>query len=331
MSDWQRLGLALMVVGAVIVTGSIGYVVVEGLTVIDAVYETVITITTVGYGEPAGGLSEAGRIFTVVLILVGVGSVFYTAAVALELFIEQMAGGRRRLRQEERMIAKLDGHTIVCGFGRVGTSVAKRLANHNVDLVILDGDEERIETARAEGFATVRGDATSEDVLTAAGLERAGVLIACVHSDSDNLSIVLSARVRRPDLTVLARASDNDAERRLKMAGADRVITPPEVGAERLAALVLKSGLTDFVDIIAGNTLLELRVEELQLSAESELIGRTLADNQIRSRFGTTILAIRHGNGAMTSNPSPTLPLASDDTLVAIGTAEQLADLDKLS
>jgi len=229
------------------------------------------------------------------------------------------------------MIAKLEGHTIVCGYGRVGTSVAKRLAALDVALVILDGDEDRIETARAGGFSTVRGDATNEDTLTAAGLERADVLIACVQSDSDNLSIVLSGRVRRPDLYVLARASNEDAERRLKMAGADRVITPPEVGAERLAALAVNSGLTEFVDIAAGNTLLELRVEEMTLTPVSELAGKTLAENHVRSRFGTTILAIRHGNGTMTSNPSPTVPLLPDDVLVAIGTAEQLEQLQQLA
>lgn len=331
MSERQRLRWALVVVLAVVGIGVVGYMVIEGLNLVDALYETVITITTVGYAEPAGGLSEAGRVFTVVLILVGVGSVFYTAAVALELFIDEMVGGRRRQRQEEKMIAKLEGHTIVCGYGRVGTSVAKRLAALDVALVILDGDEDRIETARAGGFSTVRGDATNEDTLTAAGLERADVLIACVQSDSDNLSIVLSGRVRRPDLYVLARASNEDAERRLKMAGADRVITPPEVGAERLAALAVNSGLTEFVDIAAGNTLLELRVEEMTLTPVSELAGKTLAENHVRSRFGTTILAIRHGNGTMTSNPSPTVPLLPDDVLVAIGTAEQLEQLQQLA
>jgi voltage-gated potassium channel len=136
--------------------------------------------------------------------------------------------------------------------------------------------------------------------------------------------------VRQPDLYVLARASDQDAERRIKMAGADRVITPPEVGAERLAALVLHPGLTEFVDIAAGGTLFEFRVEELSVGPASELAGRTLAESRIRTRVGASILAVRHANGEVTTNPSPTLTLNSDDVLVAMGTAEQLMELEKL-
>ena len=320
----------MAVLGSVIVIGTIGYMVVEDLGFLDALYETAITITTVGYAEPAGGLSQGGRLFTVLLVLGGVGSVFYAAAVGLEMFIDEIVGGRRRLRQEERMIAKLEGHTIVCGYGRVGASVAARLAQSDVHLLVVDTDEERVEQARAAGIAAIRGDAIEEDTLTDAGLDRAGAVIACVHSDSDNLSIVLSSRVRRPEMTVLARASSLEAERRLKMAGADRIVTPPEVGAERLAALLLNSGLTDFIEIAGRNTLLKLRVEEVALSAGSELIGKSLADSRIRSNVGTTILAIRHGDGTVTSNPSPSVPLADKDILVAIGTAEQLEQLEKL-
>ncbi len=329
--EQQRLRIALLVLGAVILIGAIGYMIIEDLGIVDAFYETAITITTVGYAEPAGGLSQAGRLFTMFLVLGGVGSVFYTGAVALELFIDELLGGRRRLRQEERMIAKLEGHTVVCGYGRVGTSVAARLTQSNVDLLVVDTDEERVEHARSNGIAAIRGDATEEDTLTDAGLERAGAVIACVHSDSDNLSIVLSARGRRPDLYVLARASNVEAERRLKMAGANRIVTPPEVGAERLAALLLNSGLTDFVEIAGRNTLLELRVEEIALDTGSELIGKSLAESRIRSKVGTTILAIRHGDGTVTSNPPPTVPLASNDILVAIGTADQLEQLQKLA
>jgi len=331
MSERQRLRIALLVLGAIVLVGALGYMVIEDLGVIDAFYETAITITTVGYAEPAGGLSEAGRAFTIFLILGGVGSVFFTATVALEMFIDEIVGGRRRRRQEERMIAKLAGHTIVCGYGRVGSSVAARLAAGGVELVVVDVDEERVQVAQEAGLVAVRGDATSEDVLTEAGLDRAGVVIACVASDSDNLSIVLSSRVRVPELYVLARASDTDAERRLTMAGANRIVTPPEVGAERLAALVLNSGLTDFVEIAGRDRTLELRVEEIHLGAGSELVGKSLADSQIRSRLGTSVLAIRHLDGTVTSNPSPTKPLQANDILVAIGTAEQLEQLEKMA
>lgn len=330
MSDRQRLLWAVGVLVAVLIIGTAGYIVVEGLGLLDALYFTVITVSTVGYSEPAGGFSQAGEAFTIVMIVLGVGAAFYTAVTALELLIEEMVGGSRRQRREERMIARLEGHAIVCGYGRVGTSVANRLAASNIELVIVDDLEQRIETARVQGFATVRGDATHEDVLSAAGLERARVLIACVHSDSDNLSIVLSARVRQPDLYILARASDVDAERRIKMAGADRVITPPEVGAERLAALVLHPGLTEFVDIAAGGTLFEFRVEELTVGGGSELAGKPLAESKVRTRVGASILAVRHGEGSVTTNPPPSMSIAAGDVLVAMGTVDQLRALEKL-
>ena len=229
------------------------------------------------------------------------------------------------------MIAKLEGHTVVCGYGRVGSSVAARLVASNVDLVVVDIDEERAEAARTNGIATVRGDATEEDTLTDAGLDTAASVIACVASDSDNLSIVLSARVRKPDLNVLARASNTDAERRLRMAGADRIVTPPEVGAERLAALLLNSGLTDFIEIAGRNTLLELRIEEVALNEGSDLIGKSLAESRVRTKVGATVLAVRHGDGTVMSNPSPNVPLAPNDIVVAIGTADQLKDLENLA
>ncbi len=156
------------------------------------------------------------------------------------------------------------------------------------------------------------------------------MLIACVHNDSDILSIVLSARVRQQDLYILARASDLDAERRIRMAGADRVITPPEVGAERLAALVLHPGLTEFVDIAAGGTVLEFQVEEMTIAKASQLAGLTLAEARIRNQVGVTVLAVRHADGRVTTNPPASIELSADDVLVAIGTDEQLRALEKL-
>ncbi len=330
MTERQRLRWALAVLVAVLVLGTIGYALIEQLDVLEALYMTVITVSTVGFAEPAGGFSRGGQAFTIVTILFGVGAALYTLVAALELLIEEMVGGNRRQRREEKIIAGLEGHAIVCGYGRVGTSVANRLAARDTELVIVDHIEDRIETARAQGYATVRGDATHEDVLSAAGLDRARVLIACVHSDSDNLSVVLSARSRQPDLYILARASDTDAERRLKMAGADRVITPPEVGAERLAALVLHPGLTEFVDIAAGGTLFEFRVEELTVGPKSELAGKPLAESRVRTRVGASILAIRHADGHITTNPAPTISIDGGDVLVAMGTVDQLRELEKL-
>jgi voltage-gated potassium channel len=330
MTQRQRLGWALLVVIGAQMFGTVGYLVIENLSLLDAFYESIITISTVGFSEPRGGFSTAGRLFTVVLIIVGVGAAFYTAVTALELLIEEMVGGRRQERREGKIIARLDGHTIVCGYGRVGKSVANRLSEHKEELVVIDLKEDRIETARTNGLPTVRGDATYEEVLVAAGIDDARTLVACVEGDSDNLSITLSARVRKPDLYILARASNRDAERRIKMAGADRIVTPPEVGAERLAALVMHPGLTEFVDIAAGGALFEFRVEELAVGPDSELAGRSLAESQVRSRSGASVLAIRRGDGEVSTNPPASMIIEPGDTLVVMGTSDQLAMLEKL-
>lgn len=330
MTERQRVAWGAAVVAAVVVLGTVGYMMIEGLTFLDALFQTVITITSVGYSEPDGGYSRAGEAFTIAVIVLGVGAAFFTAVTALEMGIEELVGGRRRERREARMIGRLKGHAIVCGYGRVGSSVATRLASHGIDLVVVDGDEPRIETARASGYAVVRGNATHEDVLSAAGLDRARVLIASVHLDSDNLSIVLSARAREPDLYILARASEREAERRLRLAGADRVITPPEVGAERLAALVLHPGLTEFVDIAAGGTLFEFRVEEMSVKEGSAVAGTSLADARIRTETGASVLAIRHTDGTATTNPPAETVLRPGEILVAMGTVDQLRALEML-
>jgi voltage-gated potassium channel len=329
-NDRQRVAWGAVVVAAVIMVGTIGYMILSDLTVLAGLYQTVITITSVGFAEASGGFGPGEQAFTIGVIVFGVGAAFFTAVAALEMGIDEMVGGRRQERREERMIARLKGHAIVCGFGRVGSSVANRLTAQHVDLVIVDDNDARIEIARTLGFPVIQGDATHEDVLSAAGLERARVLIACVHSDAENLSIVLSARAREPDLYVLARASELEAERRLKLAGADRVITPPEVGAERLAALVVHPGLTEFVDIAAGGTLFEFRVEELTVGFESPLAGRSLAEARIRTETGASILAVRHQDGPATTNPPATTVIEPADTLVAMGTVEQLGALEDL-
>lgn len=330
MSERQRVAWGAIIVAAVVVVGTIGYMILSDLTVLGALYLTVITISSVGFAEPPGGFTTAGQAFTMGVIVFGLGAAFYTAVAALEIGIDEAVGGRRQQRREERMIARLEGHAIVCGFGRVGTSVSTRLSVQHLDLVVIDDNEARIDLARALGHPVIQGNATHEDVLSAAGLDRARVLIACVHSDAENLSIVLSARAREPDLYILARASELEAERRLKLAGADRVITPPEVGAERLAALVLHPGLTEFIDIAAGGTLFEFRVEELLVGFESPLAGRTLAAARIRTETGASILAIRHGDGRATTNPPPEMMIEPKDTLVAMGTVEQLRLLESL-
>ena len=330
MSERLRVASGAAVVAAVVVLGTVGYMLIEGLNFLDSLFQVIITITSVGYAEPDGGYSRAGEAFTIAIIVFGVGAAFFTAVTALEMGIEELVGGRRLQRREAKMIARLKGHAIVCGYGRVGSSVAGRLAARGIDLVVVDGDEPRIDTARAIGYAVVRGNATHEDVLSAAGLDRSRVLIACVHSDSDNLSIVLSARAREPDLYILARASEREAERRLRLAGADRVITPPEVGAERLAALVLHPGLTEFVDIAAGGTLFEFRVEEMTVSDDAPVDGTTLATARIRTETGASVLAIRHADGVVTTNPPADTMLRAGETLVAMGTVDQLRALEKL-
>ena len=323
---WQRVRISALVLGLVIVAGSIAYMLL-GLGPLDALYQTITTISTVGfreYGEP----DTAWKLTTLVLILVGVGAALYTLGLFLETLVEGRLTDRLERRRATRRIAAMQGHVIVCGWGRVGRTIAAHLQGSAVDVVVVDNDPARV--ALVEGHA-IEGDATDDDVLRAAGIDRAATLIAALATDADNLYITLSARALRPDLFIVARARLEAAEPKLSQAGANRVVNPQKIGGARMAALATQPGVADFLDVVMHDGSLEFRLGEVRLQPGSALAGHTLRDTQIRDRTGALVLAVRDEHGTFLTNPSPEVVLCSDQTLIAIGTEAQLKALSEAS
>ncbi len=330
MSLRLRLITAVSLLMAIAAAGTAAYMWIEGLALLDAFYLTVITISTVGYAEPGGGFSRAGELATIVLIVVGVGTVFYTATTALEFAMEQFLGGTMQVRRERKRIDRMDNHVIICGYGRIGRHVWEVLETGPRPVIVVDSDPRKAQLARDAGLSVVELDATDDAALEEAGIDRAEVLVASVRTDPDNVAIVLSARARRPDLRIIARANEPQAEKKLLLAGADRVVTPAVVGAERMASMVEQPDLTDFIDLQFHGDLVELRVEEFHLEADSTLIGRTLSTSQIREGSGAMVIAVVSQAGKPILNPPADFWLRSGQTLVAIGTEQQLDGLRKL-
>ena len=324
METWRQLRFGLAALLGVLVGGTVGYVA-FGFSLLDAVYQTVTTVSTVGFRE-VQPLGTGGRIFTIVLILVGVGTALYTFTLVLEAVVKgqiQEVLGRKRM---ERQIARMADHVIVCGFGRVGRNLAHYVTSAGQDVVVVDNDPDR--AAAAEGSAhVVRGDATSDEVLKEAGIERARVLVTALTTDADNLFVTLTARSLRPDLFIVARARIESSEAKLAQAGADRVVNPQGIGGARMAAFVLQPHVAEFLDVVMHDGSLEFRLEEVRVPPGSPLAGRSLRDAQIRDSTGALILALRESGGEFTTNPPPETVLEAGQILIAIGTEAQLKGL----
>lgn len=322
MDPWRRLRLGLAALAGIVVAGTVGYVIL-GLSLLDALYQTVTTVTTVGFRE-VEPFTATGQVFTIVLILVGVGTALYTFTLLMEAVIEgqiQVLLGRRRM---ERQIARMSGHVIVCGFGRVGRAIADYVSKAGQEVVVVDKDPERIATVR---HAAVQGDATDDRVLRDAGIDRAKVLVSALTTDADNLFVTLSGRSLRPDLFIVARARIEESEAKLAQAGADRVVNPQSIGGKRMAAFVLQPHVAEFLDIVMHDGSLEFRLEEVAVPAGSPLAGASLRDAHIRDHTGALILAMRDEHGRFTTNPPPETVLYAGQILIAIGTEIQLAAL----
>jgi voltage-gated potassium channel len=306
---------------AVVAVGTVGYIAIEGVAVFDAFYMVAITVSTVGFQEEFP-LSTGGRIWTIVIIVSGIGVVFYTAAASIEYLIE--LGGFRRKRSMHREIAKLSDHVIVCGYGRVGRGTWTTLHERGISVVTIELDAERADAARANGANVIHGDATHNDVLELAGIRSAASLIACVADDSDNLVIALSAKSLRTDLRVICRATEMESERKLRLAGADAVVAPQAVGAERLAMMALQPELAQIFDVVVHGAPVEFRVEELDIDSECSVAGRTIRDSGVRQATGALILALEASDETIVVNPGPDLRLMPGDRLVVVGTKEQV-------
>ena len=282
MSQARRLGAGAALLLMVTVSGISGFMIAEDLGFLDSLYLAVITISTVGFGEPEGGFSSAGKAIAIWMILGGAGSALYTASVAVEVAFGKLLGGEIQRRRMRKQIDQMEDHVILCGWGKVGRGVWEQLQQiHESECVVIERADDTVEEARREGVNIVVGDATYDETLIEAGIDRAKSLIACVRNDADNLVIVLSAKARRPELFVVSRATDVHSEPKLRLAGADRVVAPQVVGALRLATLATGQGVADYFDLVVQGRLLEFQVEQFQVAASSSAAGRTLRDADV--------------------------------------------------
>lgn len=323
-SPFRRVQIGLGALALVVVIGTLGYAAL-GFGLLEALYQTVVTVSTVGYGFPHP-IGAGVKAFTVVLILLGVGTALYTFTVTLELLIDGHMRELIRRRRMDRDIQRMTGHVVICGWGRVGREVARYLANAGQEIVVVDRDPNRTSTV---GYSTVTGDVTEDDTLIQAGIERASTLIAALDTDSDNLFVTVASRSFNPTIHVIARARSDSSEAKLLRVGADRVVNPQRLGGDRMAAFVTQPHVVDFVDVVMHDGSLEFRLEELVVGADSPLGGQTLRSTRVHERTGCLVLAIRRPDGNFTPNPSPEAEVAPGDVLIGVGTAAQLAALAK--
>jgi voltage-gated potassium channel len=321
--------LGIFISLSVLVGGSLGYHFIEGWDLWDSLYMTVITVTTVGYGE-TNPLSHTGRVFTVLLIFTGVGTVFYMITLVTEMVVEGKLHDIMGRRSLERHIRALEGHYIICGYGRIGRLVTQMLLEQGLSVVVVEMHEPTLRRLQEDGILCVEGSATEEEALFHAGIERAKGLVATVSSDADNVYIVLTAKGIRPDLFVIARATKLGSEIKLKRAGADKVVSPYYIGARRIAQTVLRPSVADFVELTYHSTDKSLRMEELRVGPGTELDGVALKDSGIRANLDLIVMAVRTKDGQMMFNPSANTIIHEGDVLVTIGSHDSLVKLDKI-
>lgn len=309
--------------------GVLWFWLVEGFGLVDAAYQTVTTVTTVGFGETRP-FDASAKLFSIALMVFGVAAALFTLGGVFEEQLEQqlVRYGRRRM---DRRIEALSGHAIVCGYGRVGAQIARLLVARGQRLVVVDDDPERAAAAAEDGYLVVLGDATEDEILCSAGIERAATLVVSVGDDAAAISTVLSARVLNPTTRIVARANAASTEAKLRRAGCDRVVNPLNQGAQRMAAFAQQPAVADFLDVVVHDGSLEYRLEEVVLGPRSPLAGTTLGEAHLRARTGALVLAVRQNDGTFLSNPAPEAVLEPGATLIAIGTSDQLAALEALT
>lgn len=322
----RRIVWAIGILTGVFFVGTAGYMLIEGWNFLDALYMTTITVGTVGFGE-VHPLSPGGRLFTIWLIIAGVGALAFAFGqlvdFVLEGRIQEMLEGRRMGRRLE----SLTGHTVVAGFGRVGSVVARSLAEEGAQFVVIDLADESETIAREADWLFVRGDATEEETLEQAGIARAGSLVTCLSADAENLFVTVTARALNPELFIVARSSHESTEAKLLKAGANRTITPNVIGGRRMASMVLHPTVSDYLDIVSSGAGVEFRLQEIQLEVDSCFVGRTIADARIREITGAQVVAILRADGTVDANPSASSLLVAQERLVVLGTADQVAVL----
>lgn len=314
---------------ALVTFGATGYMTIEGWSLLDALYMTVITLGTVGFKE-VHDLSPYGKLFTITLIVFGVSVLGYIVGSLAQIMFEgqiQRIIGRKKV---EKRIDSLQDHYIICGFGRIGQLICKEFAAKPIPFLVIEKLPEAHEKLHHEEYLHLRGDATEDETLLRAGIKRAKGLITVVTSDSENVYITLTARGLNPDLYILARSGEDGSEIKLRRAGANKVVSPYVIGGSRMAQAILRPNVVDFIEIATGREHLELQMEEIMIPASSVFIGENLISSGFRKETGTIIVGIKKGNGKMVFNPESHSKMESGDTLIVLGEPTAIQKLENL-
>ncbi|HZE68183.1 MAG TPA: potassium channel protein [Pyrinomonadaceae bacterium] len=327
----RRFGIraAILAVLVAIAIGAVVFRALEGWSILDSLYVTVQTVTTVGFGDVAPR-TLYGRAFATVFMLVGVGVVLYALTSTVQSIVQSELVATFGQRRRSRKMSKLRDHLIICGAGRVGSNLVRNLLGSGDTFIVLEKDTQKVAELTDLGVTVLVRDATMEEALREAGVEHARGLAACLPNDADNVYVVLTARDLNPQLHIVARAAEEQAETKLVRAGANRVVAPTIIGGHRMAVALTKPAVDDFLDSITANKL-GLAFEQLEVNSSSFLAGRKLAETNIRSELEIVIISIRRSDGRLLFNPSGESVIEGGDMLIAIGNAESLMKLSKLA
>ncbi len=329
MNPVNQLKISLVVLLALVSLGTAGYMFIESWYFLDALYMTVITLATVGFKE-VHDLSDAGKIFTILLIVFGVSVIGFALSKLAQIMFEgqlQRFIGRKKL---EKSIDSLTGHYIVCGYGRIGSLICKEFAAKPIPFVVVENDPIVLDKLETDSHLFLRGDATEDDVLLQAGIKRAKGLVSVVNSDTENVYITLTARGLNPDLYILARSSETGSDIKLKRAGASKVISPYHIGGSRMAQAILRPNVVDFIEIATGRDHIDLQMEEILIPQQSPFGGQNLLQAGLRKETGVIIVGIKKATGKMVFNPDSTTLLEPGDTLIVLGPPASIAKLEKI-
>ncbi|MGB8707347.1 MAG: NAD-binding protein [Dehalococcoidia bacterium] len=322
----QDLWRGAIILLLVLIIGTIGYRLIEGWSFLDSLYMTVTTITTVGYAE-VHPLSTTGRIFGIFLILGGVGTAFYILTSLVRYIIEGEFGFRIGRQRMEAKIKRLNNHFILCGYGRVGQAIANIFRQQEVKFVVIERDTEAINKAQQAGCLTIHSDATKDESLKQARIDTARGIIIALGDDAASIYTTLAVHELNAKLPIVARASNEDAERKLQQAGADRVVAPEAIGGARMARLALRPQVVEFIETVLFGREKQLLVEEIEAAEGSPLVGSTIKETE-EQFAGVRILALKEKDGALIPNPGPHSVVEKESSLIAFGTLEQLQSIE---
>lgn len=329
MDPVRHLKISMVVLFLLVTLGTFGYMSIEGWDFIDSLYMTIITLGTVGFKE-VHDLSDAGKIFTMGLIIIGVSVLGYIVGSLAQIMFEgqfQRILGRKKV---EKKINALSGHYIICGFGRIGSLICKEFKANDLPFVIVEKDIETTEKLDEDGYLHLKGDATLDETLLKAGIKQAKGLISVVTSDTENVYIVLTARGLNPDLYILARSGEEGSDIKLRRAGANKVVSPYLIGGSRMAQSILRPNVVDFIEIATGREHMELQMEEITIPKHSAFSGETLISSGFRKEIGVIIVGIKKHHGKMVFNPHSQTKIEGDDTLIVLGEPDSIAKLEDL-